>query len=248
MDIVGNIGTNSTFHFTSNPTLVGGVYFNGAGAGWNSCSPTGYTVSTSSTALEWKTVDEIAREFYPSGTYSPNGLDYIATNNNNANAVPAITSNSITDNVTLKAGHYYITNLNLTGSRKITFDNAAGPIYLWIGPRAGSAVAHFRGGSAAVTTTSANSCYIFCATQGGVDLAGNETLDAVVYSYNTEGSTSPYGYIENSGHPTINGAIITGSSGINGNVGLNYRAYDRTFLKNLTYEFNKSWEDLTPGY
>jgi hypothetical protein len=251
MSIVGNMGTNDKFRFTSKPGLTGNIYFNGTGAGWSGSTPSGYTIYTSSKRVEWKTVDEIAREFYPSGTYSPNGLDYIATHNNNASAVPAITSNSITKNVTLKGpGHYYVTNLNLTGSRKITFDNALGSVYLWIGPRSGSSVANFRGGSSATTTAKTNTCYIFCATEGGIDVAGNERLDAVVYNYNEEGGCHPYGYIEVSGNPDINGAVIAASVLINGNVDVTYRAYNRILMKSTAanYVFDTRFSDLTPGY
>src|SRR5207249_1647505 len=104
----------------------------------------------------------------------------IAGHNDNAKAVPPIVGNSITDNITLVGpGNYYVTNIDLKGGEKISLNNTAGPVNLWIGPSGGMGTCRFRGGTAAVSasTNPANACTIYVATRTGIDMAGNEDID-----------------------------------------------------------------------
>ena len=63
---------------------------------------------------------------------------------------------------------------------------------------------------------------IYVATQSGINMAGNETVDAVVYAYNKDIAGVEYGYVQNSGNPTINGQILSNQVNINGNITVNY--------------------------
>src|SRR5262249_6628200 len=140
-----------------------------------------------------------------------------------------IIGNTISGNksVTLTAGNYYLTSVNLTGSAEIILDNRAGPINIWVGPRGGTGQCNFRGNSAAAASSSdpANECHLYCATSTGVNLAGNQTMDINIYAYDTDPTTgADIGYVQNSGNPTINGSIMSKKVDMNGNITVNYVA------------------------
>jgi Tfp pilus assembly protein PilX len=224
--VTGDVATNKGFDFSGTPGINGTVYFNGPNAGWAAGSKTtGYTVAYNSQPVTWPTVDELANKKFPAGTYGAGGLLYLATNNDNAKANPPIVGNSITDNVTLKGpGNYYLTNIDLNGQEKISFDNTNGPVNIWIGPSGGSGTANFRGGTGAISATAdptkMNNIYV--ATTTGVNLAGDETLDGVVYAFNKDGAGNEYGEVLISGNPVINGQVLSDQVDINGNVTINY--------------------------
>jgi hypothetical protein len=150
--------------------------------------------------------------------------------------------------VTLTAGDYYVTEINLTGAKQITFDNRNGPVNLWIGPAGGVGTCRFRGGTAfvpiALDPTKAN--HIYCATQSGIDLGGNAQMDALVYAYNKDAAGNEYGYATNSGNPTINGQIIANKYDLNGNINLNYIV---DLIKPISfgyYGYDDSWLEVNP--
>jgi Tfp pilus assembly protein PilX len=223
MHIYGDIGTNNLLSFSGTPYISGSVYFHGPSAGWyGGVGPTAYTVIAQKKPVKWKTVDEIALEKFPATATSPGGMAYIATNNNNATAIPPIVNNTITQATILKAGNYYVTSLNLTASKYITFDNSLGPINLWIGPSGGTAVANFNGGTALnpIVTGPDNACYVYVATKGGITLNGSKRLDAAIYAYNKDAAGVSYGYVSNGGNPDIYGVIVANKADLNGNVGI----------------------------
>ena len=238
--IRGDIGTNDQLQFTGTPSITGGVYFNGPDAGWVGGAPGGYTTNYDIKPYDWPTVSQIAWNMFPQG-----GLNWIATHNDNSRAVPPIVGNSVTTSVTLPPGNYYLTNVGLGGSRQIYFDNANGPINVWIGPEGGSSIARWRGGSAAVAVDAApdKAPRIYVATRGGIDLGGNQQLDALVYAVNRDASGDSYGHVENSGNPRIRGQIIADDVDLNGNVQVDFVVH---LIRPITfgyYGFDNLWQE-----
>jgi hypothetical protein len=239
ISITGDVGSDGYFDFSGHPGITGSVEFDGPGAGWyGGIDPGGYTVSYTPKPIVWPTVDQIANTQYGAGGA---GLAYFATHNDNASA--GIVGCSITSSITLHAGNYYLTNINLTGSNKITFDNSAGPVNLWIGPSGGTGTCKFRGGTAAIKSDPSKLCNIYVGTASGINLAGNEEIDANIYAFNSPAG-GDVGYVINSGNPTINGQIITKKADINGNLTVNYvpGAVKPTSIG--YYGFDNSWLEL----
>jgi len=239
--ITGDIGTNGKFSFSADPTINGAIYFNGAAAGWAATDPGIYTEIRKPNPILWPTVDDVANGMFPLG-----GLTWLSTNNDNATANPPIVGNSITNAVTLTAGNYYVTNINLAGGQQITFDNRAGSVNLWVGPAGANGTCRFRGGTAfvpiALDPTKAN--HIYVATQTGIDLGGNAQMDALVYAYNKDATGREYGYATNSGNPIVNGQIIANQYDLNGNIRLNYIT---DLIKPLSYGYygyDNSWLEV----
>lgn len=250
LSINGDIGTNGEFRFNGTPGISGTVYFNGPNAGWyGGVAPGSYPTDRTSNPVEYKTVAQVAADY--------GGLTYLSTHNSNASANPPIVNNSITSSVTLTGpGDYYIENLQLTGQNKITFDNSLGPVRIWVGPEGGSNVGVFRGGSAAISPQPEydpndpsqvdRRCTIYVATKGGLNLAGNEVMDASVYAYNKDSTGKAYGYVLNSGNPTLNGQILAYQADINGNLTVNYR---KTLIPAVSvgyYGFDNLWLEIHP--
>jgi len=248
MMINGDVGSNGQFDFSGHPGISGNVYFNGPNAGWyNNNDPGGYNVVREPRPLKWETVDEIALKLYPASTYPPGGLAYIATHNSNASAIPPIVGNSITSTTTLVGpGDYYVTYVNLRGSNKIYFNNNNGPVRLWVGPSGGTGTCQFRGGTGTISAQQDpdRTNYIYVATRSGINIAGNERLDAVIYAYNKDNEGHSFGYVVNSGNPVINGQILANEADINGNLTINYI---RDFIKPTSfgyYGFDNSWVEV----
>jgi len=238
--IRGDIGTNDELQFTGSPNIQGSVYFNGPGAGWVGGTPSGYNEVHDTKVIQWPTVSEVAMQQFPAG-----GLPWLATHNSNSLANPPIIGNTITTNVTLPAGNYYLTNVSLTAGRKITFNNTGGPVNVWIGPEGSPAVANWRGGSAAISVTSdpTKTPRIYAATKGGIDLGGGEVMDALVYAVNRDGAGNTYGHIDNSGNPTINGQLIADNIDLNGNISVNFV---KDLIRPVTfgyYGYDNLWEE-----
>ncbi len=242
MNIVGDVGSNGQLDFTSHPGITGSVYFNGPDAGWYGGDPGGYPVVRNGSQITWPTVRQVAQTT-PAGS-----LAALAVTNSNASANPPIVNNSITNSVTLTAGDYYVTNINLTGNNKITLDNSAGPVNIWVGPEGGTGTCKFRGGTAAIKTDTdpSKACHIYVATQSGIDMAGNEEVDALVYAYNKDANGNNYGYVQNSGNPTLNGQIIANKVDINGNITINYTT---DLIKPTSFGYfgyDNSWTEINP--
>ena len=238
--IRGDIGTNDQLQFTGTPLVTGGIYFNGPDAGWVGGTPSGYVTSYDIKPYEWPTVSQIAMNMFPQG-----GLSWIATHNDNSRAVPPIVGNSVTTSTTLPPGNYYLTNVNLAGSRTITFNNTNGPVNVWIGPEGSTSIARWQGGSAAVATDvdPTKAPRIFVATRGGIDLGGNQALDALVYAVNVDASGASYGHIENSGNPRINGQIIADDVDLNGNVTVTFTTHLMRPITFGYYGFDNFWSE-----
>lgn len=250
ISIDGDVGSNGILDFSGHPSISGSVYFYGPSAGWyNGIDPGGYSVYTEPVALKWETVEEVANRMFPSG-----GLIWLASHNDNLSAVPPITTGKITNSVTLvgKPGgaDYYVTEIYLTGSRTITFDNTLGPVRIWVGPKDGSGRCRFRGGTAAVNVSDNQDKmnYIYVATRDGIDIAGNERLDAVLYCYNKRSDGTPFGHVINSGNPTINGQILAYDADINGNLTVNYVPNPIKPLNYNYYGFENSWVEVNPRW
>jgi len=246
--VVGDVGTNGQLDFTGHPGIQGSIYFNGPSAGWyGGLDPGGYTELREPRPIQWETVDQKALDLFPASTYPPGGMAYLATNNDNARATPPIVGNSITNSVTLHGpGNYYVTNINLAGNKTIDLDNTGGPINLWVGPSGGTGTCRFRGGTAALTASQnpSNVCHIYVATKSGIDLAGNQRIDAAIYAYNKDSLGNEYGYVVNSGNPTINGQILANQVDINGNITVNYVP---DLIKPTSfgyYGFDNSWVEI----
>jgi len=259
LDVTGDIGTNGIYRFSGTPTITGGVYFCGPDAGWfNGVSPGPYPVYRNAARTEYPTVAQKALEMFPPSTHPPGGLAYLKLNNDNATAAnPPIVGNSITDSVTIRGpANIYLENLSLAGNKKINFDNTNGPINVWIGPEGGANVARFRGGTAAISPQPEydplapgaidRRCTLYVATRGGIDIAGNEVMDASIYAYNRDAFNRPYGYMINSGNPIINGQILANQCDINGNITINYRKTLPGPSSIGYYGYDNSWIEIHP--
>jgi len=249
IDVVGDVGTDNQLSFSGTPGISGSVYFNGPNAGWAGGIPQpGYTEVHNPTPQTWATVDEIALKKFPAGgAFGSGGLTYLATNNNNLTANPPIVNNSITDDITLTGpGDYYVTNIDLTGNKKINFNNTNGPVNLWIGPSNGTGTARFRGGTGAISATADASKMnnIYVATNSGIDMAGNETVDAVVYAYNKTSTGTEIGAIQFSGNPTVNGQVLANQVDINGNVTINYIQGVNKQTNFAYWGFDDQWSEI----
>src|SRR5207249_7389003 len=120
--------TNGSLTVGSNVTITSGVELNGPSATLTGTIP----FVRKPAPLIWQTVSEMANEMFPLG-----GLTWLASNNDNSRVGyptdPAMAS--INNNITLTGpGNYYVSSINMTGTKKITFDNRNGKVNLWVGP------------------------------------------------------------------------------------------------------------------
>ena len=217
VSINGNVGTNGTVSTVGTVTITNGVELNG---------PTATYVGTGSytrnpAPLLWLTVDEIANQMFPQG-----GLTWLATHNDNSRVGlptdPLVAK--ITNSITLIGpGNYYVSNLNMTGSKKITFDNRAGIVNLWVGPP-GYGLERFAGTTSAIPTGQPGSydVNLFCAKEG-LDLVGTSTFHGNIYCYNKYGNI-PYGTITNSGTPRIVGTVLANVATLGGVSSITFEA------------------------
>src|SRR5262249_6575186 len=130
--------------------------------------------------------------------------------------------------------------------KAISFNNTNGPVNLWIGPSGGTGTANFRGGTGAVSalTDPTKICNIYCATQSGINMAGNQTVDAVVYAYNKDSAGTEYGTVLNSGNPVINGQILSNQVNLNGNITVNYVQGANKPINFAYWGFDNQWSEL----
>jgi hypothetical protein len=120
-------------------------------------------------------------------------------------------------------------------------------VNIWVGPAGGTSTCIFRGGTAAISPVSdtAKMNFIYVATYTGIEIAGNETLDASIWAYNKNWAGQGYGYVRNSGNPTVNGQILAHHAQINGNITINYVDAGIEHLGYLRYVFSGDWEELS---
>jgi hypothetical protein len=248
IDIYGDVGTNNVLDFSGFPQVHGDIYFNGPSAGWyGGVSPGSYTVHATTKQIKWYSVDQIALQKYPAATYAPGGLSYIATHNKNAQASPAIVGNAILGETTLYGpGDYYVTNIQLNGQRQINFDNTNGAVNLWIGPSGGTNGMTFRGGTAAIALSAdpTKLCSIYVATKGVFDMGGNSEMDALLYDYNKDAGGNEWGYISNSGTPSVVGQLIANEVDLSGNCDVTYVATGTQPATVGYYGFDNYWAEL----
>jgi Tfp pilus assembly protein PilX len=245
IDIYGDMGSNGLLDFNGSPAIHGGaIYFDGPNAGWNGGVPTGYNVIYQSKPIMFPTVEEEAFRLFPnSGATAPGGLTYLATHNDNAAA--GIVGDSITSSMTLGPGNYYLTNINLTGNDVLNFNNTNGPVNIWIGPPRGVGTARFRGGTAAMSMSTSPNVHIYVATTTGIDLAGNEQIDASINAYNRD-ALGEWGYVDNSGFPVIYGQIIANHMDVSGNVDVHWIDGLNQQTTYGYYGYDNMWLELNP--
>jgi hypothetical protein len=243
--INGDVGTDGTLDFSGKPTVTGSVNFDGPGSNWLSAPGATYTVNYNAAAVTWPTVDSLANSAFPGG------LSYLATNNDNGLASPAIAGNSVsltghsTQTFVGKSGgaNYYLTMLSCGGSSSVSFDNSLGPITIWIGPSGGSGTFDLAGGAATIkqSTDPTRPVKIYIATSSGSAMHGNSELDAQVYAYN--GSSS--GTFTLGGTPDIYGSIIAYAFLLNGDPTIHYESGYTTSSSSAPgyYGFDDSWQE-----
>jgi Tfp pilus assembly protein PilX len=213
----GDVGTNGFFNFNGHPSITGNVTFNGAGSNWQSPPNGTYSVIHNSDPANWQTVEALAVT-----TFGPQGLNYVATNNDNALASPDINGGVVLRGVGNQTfygkpggANYYLTSLTCKGNTEIVFDNTNGPINIWVGPSGASSTFDFQGGVAAIKMSQdpTKAVRIYIATTNDVILGGNDELDAGIYNVNNSGA----GRIIFNGTPNIYGLVVGNTFTFNGN-------------------------------
>lgn len=218
----GNVGVNSLLRLNGNPSISGTIYFNGSYAGWSGTAASGYTTVTSTKAVEWDTVSNIANNLFPSG-----GLTWLSAHNDNNLASPALTGQSVslTSNEVLtlygKAGgaNYYLTGISCTGQSEIAFNNTNGPITVWLGPDGTAGSFTMRGGSATVkaSTDPTKPVKMYIAFNSTISFAGNSQLDTGIYAVTGRGATVSF-----QGDMSYYGSCIADIFSAQGNPTFNY--------------------------
>ncbi len=242
----GDVGTNGFFNFTGHPTVTGNVVFNGASSNWQSPPNGSYNVVHNASAVNWPTVETIAVS-----TFGSQGLNFVASYNDNSLANPPINNKTVlingNGNQTFvgKAGgaNYYLTSLTCNGNAKVIFNNTNGPINIWVGPSGSSSTFVFNGGAAAVKSTPAspNAVRAYIATSNDVILNGNSELDAGIYNINNAAS----GRVIFNGTPNIIGTVMANKFTFNGNPTVS--AVQGYFSPNgsvLYYGFVPPWQEV----
>jgi hypothetical protein len=244
----GNIGTNHQIGLNGGCTINGTAYLDGPNA---SISQNGNSVPSVSypNPIQWPTVSQIA-----SSMFGPNGLTYLASNNDNAmcsainNNAISLTGSGVATFVGKPGGaNYYLTGMTLKGSSSVIFDNSNGPINLWFGPPGSNENFTLTGGSSMVpmSTDPSKACRVYSAASQ-LTLNGNSELDAGIYAYDIDSNGNPVGGVTNSGTPTVNGAVIAYNVNLNGMALVNHQSgyFLGTIISNGYYGFNNSWTEI----
>ena len=210
----GLVGTNGLAERIGSATINGNIEL---------CGPTATSsgillgqVTTQPLPRQWQTVDELAWDAFPQG-----GMDWLRTHNDNARVgLPANgdMANIMTPITLIGPGEYYVRSIILSGANKITFNNAAGRIRLWIGKTTFTGLNTFTGTSSAIPTAS-NQVDIYCAATGGIELAGNTTVRCNVYAYNENPDGTEYGTVIVRGSPILYGSILGWIAHLRGSAG-----------------------------
>jgi len=221
--VTGDMGTDGYISFNGHPTIDGRVIFNGTGSNWLSPPNGTYSVIHNTSAINWPTVESLAVTAFGS-----QGLNYVATTNDNALCGSDIKSNvvSLSGNKGMtfygKPGgaNYYLTSLSCGGSGAIIFDNTAGPITIWVGPSGASGTFQIRGGTANIKMTAdpTKPVKVYLAVINDVVISGGPELDAGIYNVNNAGKGN---VIFSGSGQAIYGTIICNTFSFNGspNVG-----------------------------
>jgi Tfp pilus assembly protein PilX len=241
MTINGNIGTNGTWSFAGHPGVIGSVVFNGPGANWSGGNPGDYNVVYGPRPILWPTVDQIANQMFP-GSGGVKGLAWLATHNDNASVG---LGSSLSSSVTLPPGNYYFTDVSMNGNKSITVNNATGPVNIWVGPSGGSAQASFKGCTSLVSLQISPNVHIYVATTGGIDIGGNNEMDAGIYAYTLDSSNNPIGQVTSHGNPSLVGMIVSPSVTVHGNNWI-YAPGLFTPITTDYYAFDDYWAEISP--
>jgi hypothetical protein len=215
--ISGGVGTNGAITMSNNCAVTNGsILLCGPAASLSMGSNSSGEVVRQEEPVTWPTVDQIATRLFPDG-----GLTWLATHNDNAmatiNGVYGIPSSRInaTNNVTVvfpgKPGgaNYYITDAYFKNNATIRFDNATGPVRLWIGPLGGSGAWYAKNNADFVVTSTdpANAPRIYMATTGGFTGKNNLACNFGIYAYN-ELNGSRFGSLELKNNMAMQGTFI----------------------------------------
>ncbi len=213
----GGIGTNGSVSLDNNCDVSNGVV---ALCGPNASVSLGNNVSATVERHEdpvvWPTVAQIADRLFPDG-----GLAWLATHNDNAmatiNGVAGIPCKKIyaTNNVTVvfrgKPGgaNYYLTDVYFKNNATVRFDNANGPIRIWMGPLGGRGQWYSKNNADFVvsSTDPAKAPRLYLATTGGFLGKNNVTCNFGVYAYN-ELNGEKFGHVELKNNMSMQGTFI----------------------------------------
>lgn len=213
----GGVGTNGAISMSNNCSVANGsILLCGPAASISMGNNSSGAVVRQEEPVTWPTVDQIATRLFPSG-----GLTWLATHNDNAlatiNGVYGIPNNRInaTNNVTVvfpgKPGgaNYYVTDVYFKNNATIRFDNAAGPVRIWIGPLGGSGAWYSKNNADFVVTSAdpANAPRIYMATTGGFYGKNNVTCNFGIYAYNDVNGTK-FGSLELKNNMSMQGTFI----------------------------------------
>jgi hypothetical protein len=249
--INGSLGTNGSqvLTFNGSPNTVNGnITFYGlpnGQSGWQNAPNPCPSSTSSTTPVTIPTVESIATTLFPSG-----GLTYVAAHNDNGLASPPITNpdllvSSGTQTFVGKAGgaNYYLTNLTCNGGTQIYFNNAAGPINIWIGPTGGSTTVNFYGGTASNPSDTTRPVVMFVATTNDIQQNGNATMDMAIYNVNASGGGR---ILLNGSNVTVNGQLVGQSITANGPATVNYINEFASSGSYYGYDKTAPWVELSP--
>jgi len=216
--VTGDMGTDGYFNFNGHPTVNGSVVFNGTTSNWLSPPSGTYSTVHNTSAVNWPSVETLAV-----AAFGSQGLNYVATNNDNA-----LCGNDIKNNVVTTSGNngmtfygkpgganYYLTSLSCGGNAPILFDNRTGPITIWVGPSGASSTFQLRGGTANVkmTTDPTKPVKVYIANINDVVITGSIELDAGIYNVNNAGKGN---VVFSGSSQDIFGTIICNTFSFNG--------------------------------
>lgn len=229
----GALGSNGTVTMYNNCDVTGGVHLYGPAASHTFGANTDPDVTTYPDPVIWPTVAQIADRLFPQG-----GLTWLAANNDNAlatiNGVAGIPNNTInvSNNVTVvfkgKPGgaNYYLTSAYFKNNATIRFDNAAGPIRVWLGPDGGTGKWYAKNNANFTATSSdpANACRMYIATKGGFVGKNNMDCDFGIYSYNSAADGSKWGYLELKNNMMMHGTFVANQIVVQNNAAVTAQA------------------------
>jgi hypothetical protein len=242
--VSGNLGTNGVLSFTGTPIIAGSVMFDGSAANWLAPPDASYNVTYNASAVSWPSVETIATK-----AFGTSGLGYVALHNDNSLGTPPITNPSLTVSAGTQTfdgkpggANYYLTSLTCNAGATIAFNNAAGPITIWVGPSGISSSFVFYGGSALVKSAidPTKPVRIYSATSNDVVQNGNVELDAGIYNVNNAG----VGRVVLNGSGNMYTSIISNMFTFNGAPTVHFITGYFSPTGQGVYSFSNNWQEL----